>query len=386
MDVARLKICRVVTVPFCAYGLMRSQLEKTAECGHDVHLVCTPDAHWRYLEAIRGITLHPLLIKRPIAPVHDAAALWRLYWFFRGMNFDIVHSVTPKAGLLSAIAGGWAGVPIRLHTFTGQPWVELSGWKRQVTRLADKIIATRNTRVFADSASQIDFLTKEGICDAERISLIGAGSLSGVDCDRFNAAKWRPRVSEIKAGLGIPEAAKVIVFVGRITRDKGVAELVAAFEQVRQQMGEVYLVMAGPVESVTEAFSRTVAGHPFMRLPGFSPEPERYLAIADVFCLPSYREGFGLSVIEAAAMGVPAVASRVVGLVDAVVDGNTGILVPPKDAQSLAQALVKLLQDDTLRRQLGMAAAQRAAEVFDQNVINGAMVDEYRRLARVLQD
>jgi glycosyltransferase involved in cell wall biosynthesis len=216
----------------------------------------------------------------------------------------------------------------------------------------------------------------------DAVRVLGAGSLGGVDLARFDIDRLRPGIAALRAKLGFDAAAKVIVFIGRVTRDKGIGELVAAFLQLKNAA----LVLVGPLEPERDPLPpetlAEIGRHPGIRAVGYDPCPERYLALADVLCLPSYREGFGNVVIEAAALGVPCVGSRIVGLSDAVVDGETGVLVPAKNADALARALASVLQDDGRRRALGEAARRRAREAFDAEKLNAALLEEYAALTR----
>jgi glycosyltransferase involved in cell wall biosynthesis len=313
------------------------------------------------------------------------SALLRLFLVFRRRRFHIVHSTTPKAGLLCALAGWAAGVPIRLHTFTGQTWVGLSGPLRRLALGADRIIGALNTRCYADSESQCRFLVAEGIVPAARIGVIGQGSLAGVDLARFDPERWGPSDKEaLRQAIGLPEKSRVIVYVGRITRDKGIGELLEAFATLVADGYDADLLLVGPVDDEhggAEAFSLSrLAAQPRVYPLGYTDCPEQYLALADFLCLPSYREGFGTVVIEAAALGVPTVGSRIYGLMDAVVDGVTGMLVPPRDAVALADAMRRLLDAPERLAEMGRAARQRCRAEFDAEVVNRRLADEYERL------
>jgi glycosyltransferase involved in cell wall biosynthesis len=384
-----MRICRVTTVPFILLHHLKSQIDATVAAGHEVHLVSSPSSDFRDgIEddlQLKGMHFHAIEIPRKMSPLADLRALIALYMYFRQSEFDVVHSVTSKAGLLCAIAALAARVPIRLHTFSGQPWAGLSGPIRRISIACDWLVARLNTQCYADSESQRAFLISEGVADSGHIKILGAGSIAGVDLSRFAPGRFEKDM--IKAELSIPLDAQVIVFVGRITREKGIVELVTAFSQLSQKgFDNVFLLLIGPFESDThylpDATKNNLERNPRIRVLGYTDTPEKFLAAADLFCLPSYREGFGSVVIEAAAMGVPTVATRVVGLVDSVVDDETGLLIPPKDADALADALSCLLADSKLRKKLGMAAQLRACALFDSVAINRLALNEYTSLSR----
>ena len=273
-----------------------------------------------------------------------------------------------------------ARVPRRVHWFTGQVWATRTGLARRVLRGADRFLAAQATHVLADSGSQLAFLRAEGVIGPQVGNVLAEGSISGVDAARFRPdAEARTRV---RAELGIPAEALVYVFLGRLQPDKGVADLGAAFARVAGARTDVRLLVVGPDEAgVAGRLEAAVGAHrDRLHRVDFTPTPERFLAAADVFCLPSYREGFGTSVIEAAACGLPAVASRIYGLTDAVVDGETGLLHRPRDVDAIEAAMLRLAGDAALRERLGAAALARARDDFSGARVTAALLDWYRAI------
>ena len=381
-----MRICRAVTVPFTFETLLREQLRYLAEQGMDVTLVSSPGTILEEIGRSLHLSYHPVPMARKPEPWRDLLSLFALTKLFRHKRFDIVHSSTPKAGLLTALAGMLARVPVRVHTFTGQVWVGMGGLSRRIMRRCDWLMGHLDTHCYADSGSQREFLVNEGLIAASRISVLGAGSISGVDLERFNPEVFGgERASAPRRELGVSEQSLVILFVGRLTKDKGIRELVSAFRMLQIDGREVELILVGPFEPERDPLPREtlyeLSHNPHIHVVGFSRKPEKYMAIADVFCLPSYREGFGSVVIEAAAMGVPAVVSRVVGLVDAVVGGQTGLLVPPKEVDALRCVLTKMLSSPEIRHRMGRAARERAVRDFDCRIVNRLMIEEYKKLA-----
>jgi glycosyltransferase involved in cell wall biosynthesis len=381
-----MRICRVATVPFFLLHHLKSQICATVKAGHEVFLVTSPGPGINEVAQIPGISLKPIKIERGISLLADFRTLIALYLFFSKSHVDVVHSTTPKAGFLCALAGLLARVPIRLHTFTGQRWMELGGTLRWILKACDWLIVNLNTRCYADSESQRDFLIEQGIASPEKIKVLGAGSLAGVDLAKIERWHLLEHSLKLKTNLRIPENAKVITFVGRVTRDKGIAELVAAFDMVYKKNKNALLILVGPFEPerdpLPENLLAAIYSNPHIRVVGYDPEPEKYLAISDVLCLPSYREGFGNVVIEAAALGVPTVGTDIIGLKDSIVNQETGILVPPKHVVALATALSDLLADDGRRKQMGEAAKRRAVNLFDSVSVNSYVLHEYDVLFR----
>lgn len=379
-----MRICRIATIPFPFLNHLRNQIMATLNMGHEVTLVCSPDTEFEELKKLAGIRLHPLQIEREISPWADVKALMTLTLFFRRERFDVVHSMTQKAALLAAIAGRATGIPVRLHTFTGQPWLTRQGAVRWIAKACDRLMTRLNTQCYADSASQRDILIKERIGNSRQISVLGHGSLAGVDLKKFTPPADANKRKEVKKQLGIPETAQVITFIGRLNRDKGVNELFHAFKNLRDEGLDVTLIMVGPLEKERDPLPPNLIhelhNHPRVKLTGYSTVPELYLSVSELLCLPSYREGFGNVVIEAAAMGVPTVATRTVGLVDSVEDGKTGILVPPRDSRALTDAIKSLLTDEQKRLKMASEARSRAVELFDEKIVNSAALDEYEKL------
>jgi lipopolysaccharide/colanic/teichoic acid biosynthesis glycosyltransferase/glycosyltransferase involved in cell wall biosynthesis len=325
-------------------------------------------------------TLLPLPIERRVSPWRDLVALATLYRAFRSGHFDLVHSITPKAGLLAMTAACLARVAIRAHTFTGQVWATRRGPARLLLRAADTLVARLATVALADSPSQRDFLIREGVVSGAAIRVLGKGSVTGVDGTRFTPD---PLVREaIRTRLAIPSADVLLLFVGRLTTDKGVLDLATAFRAIAEERRDLHLLIVGPDESalrprIEEACGRHVVRLRFLE---FTRRPEDAMAAADVLCLPSYREGFGSVVVEAAACGLPAVASRIYGIVDAVEEDRTGLLHRPGDVSDLARQLRRLVADARLRKTLGAAARQRALAEFPVERLTAAQLALYAEL------
>lgn len=384
----RARIARISTVPFFVVTQLRRQIQDIATSGAEVTVITSAGPELDTIEWNEQLRHETIEIPRQFRPLQDVIALCRLTMAFSRTKFDIIHSTTPKAGLLAMLAGWLAGVPVRLHTFTGQTWVTLTGPMRHLARLADRLIGVFATHCYADSASQRDFLIANGIVPAHRIEVLGHGSLAGIDVSRFEAARLSPQQAGARRReMGIADGTRVVLFVGRICEDKGVGELLDAFDLVLQRGIAAQLLLLGPLDTRQPSLSaRSILARPCVRHIDFTPLPEYYMAIADVLALPSYREGFGTVIIEAASMGVPSVGSRIYGLSDAIVDGETGILVPPRDAQGLADALTRLLTDEAARSAMAAAGIERSRTCFDSETVSAAVLAEYDRFVQRTRD
>jgi len=371
------KVARVSTVVFFVDTQLHTQIQHVISSGAEVTIIASESSLNRGIDSCNYVSIE---IPRNINLAKDVVALFKLWRVFRSNKFQIVHSTTPKAGLLCAVAGKLAGIPIRLHTFTGQPWVTLKGTKRFLAKSADKVIGLLNSHCYTDSNSQAHFLIDQRIVSSTKLSVLGAGSIAGVDTSRFSSSRFNEdNRKAFKTELGIPLEAKVLLFVGRIVVDKGVVELVSAFDEIISQHPNVYLLMVGPLE-LTEA--ELGMGENFNLknktiFTGYTDIPEKYMSISDLLCIPSYREGFGTVVIEAAAMGLPAIGSNIYGLSDAIVDGNTGLLVEVKHIDKLRDTILYLLQNDAVCKKMGFAAQVRANTQFSNTVVNQLLVEEY---------
>jgi len=381
------RVARLSTVPFFILAQLATQIRSLGALGAKVSVVSSagPEVNDQDIVAREQWTV--IDIPRSFEPLRDLFSLVQLFLFFRRERTQIAHSTTPKAGLITAIAALLAGVPIRLHTFTGQPWVHLRGFKRKVVRGCDRLVGLLNTMCYADSPSQRDFLVAEGLLTPSSLRVLGCGSLAGVDIDRFSMENFPiERCDLFRDVLGIPLKAPVILFVGRITAEKGVREMLAAYGRLKTAGSKAHLIVVGEFDDeggLPGIIRREeLAVFEDVHVVGYTSSPESYMAIADVLCLPSYREGFGTVVIEAAAMGLPTVGAKIYGLTDAVIEGVSGLLVPPFDVAALEAALHRLLIDEDLRKTMGRAARHRALELFDCKIVNALLVDEYSSLLK----
>jgi len=372
------KVCFIATIPAALNSFMAGYIRASAK-DWPVKVISNPDG----AEILRELDAEfiPLSIERKPSPLSDLLALIQLVIVFRRERFGLIHSITPKAGLLSMLAGWLSGVPNRMHTFTGQVWATKRGWKRGVFKLFDRLIVLFATHVLLDSPSQRDFLVSEGILSQGKGIVIGHGSICGVDAHRFRPdAKVREAV---RTELNISLEQSVILFLGRLNREKGILDLAAAFAEIASKRSDVVLVLVGAEEDVSFESVQQICGvvdRERLRRVSFTPNPERYMAAADIFCLPSYREGFGQVIIEAGASGVPTVASHIYGVTDAVEDGKTGLLFPAGDIAALTQALLGIIENQELRQRMGVLARKRAIEFFSSEMFTAALLRLYETL------
>jgi lipopolysaccharide/colanic/teichoic acid biosynthesis glycosyltransferase/glycosyltransferase involved in cell wall biosynthesis len=332
--------------------------------GYRVMAVASPGALLDQFGRDEGIEVYPLEMPRRITPLGDLVAMLRLAWFFWKLRPDIVHGHTPKGGLLSMMAASLAGVRGRVYTMHGLPLETASGFKRTLLRWTERLSCALAGRVTCVSQSLRRRAAGLGIARAEDIEVLAAGTTNGVDGDR-RFAPWRVSQADAartRRALGIPTELRVLGFVGRIVRDKGVEDLLEAWKELREEFPDLQLAIVGPEEPhdpLSPEAQKLLRSDPRIRLTGYVESMPSAYAVMDIVTLPSYREGYPNVPLEAGAMERPVVATRVTGCVDAVVDGETGTLVPPRDPRALAEALRAYLNDPELRRKHGKAARQR---------------------------
>ena len=366
-------VCLTLTSPFVLSAFLQGHLSRLRQSF--AMAVCVNRSESDIpLAAPEGVEVQDVEIRRKISPWQDAAALWKLWTFYRQRRFNAVITVTPKAGLLGMLAARLAGIPVRVHWFTGQVWATRKGPMRAMLKRIDRFTAACATDVLADSPSQKDFLVCEGVVSDDKISVLGHGSISGVDTTRFRPdPEARQR---IRTELQIPGIAPCLVYVGRMSKEKGVPDLLAAFGQLRADFTDLHLILVGPDEEGLLTKS-TIPG---LHVVGYTKNAEAYMSAADIICLPSYREGFGSVLIEGAACGLPAVASRIYGVTDAIVENETGLLHAPGDIAALTDSLRRLVSDDDFRLRLGKKAYERALTSFEAGYLENLFSQFLERL------
>lgn len=374
----RRSICLVMTSTLVLNAFFQRHLESLADA-YRVTVCVGRDDGEPSSRIDKRVEILTMPIKRQVAPWSDWCSLWWLWRLFRDRRFDAVHSVTPKAGLLAMCAARLAGIPLRTHVFTGQVWATRTGIARRLYRTLDRVLDHCATNVHADSASQARFLEQQRVVKPGRLQVLASGSVCGVDIARFRP---EPLVrDQTRKALSIPDSAIVFLYLGRLNREKGLRELAQSFRRLASERDDSWLVLVGKDEGDIEPWYRqamsSTAAESRIRFVGLTQEPESFLNAADVLCLPSYREGFGNVVIEAAAVGVPAIGTQIYGVTDAIVDQVTGLLVPAKDASALYEAMRMLAGNNELRSHLATAARARAHRDFSAEVVTAAWRSYY---------
>lgn len=359
------KICIVVSTSMTVKAFLIKHIEKLSE-KFNVTVVTNSDIDLK-LEYNINCKTQKIGIDRKINLMSDIKNILSLYSFFKKEKFDLVLSVTPKAGLLTSIASFLCRTKIRLHFFTGQVWVTKKGLFRALLKNIDKLIATLNTNSLIDSPSQRNFLISENVVKQNKSKVLLSGSISGVDVDKFKANIDKKNELKVKYSLN---NEIVFMFIGRLNIDKGVLDLVSVFEKLFLNHDNIKLFLIGPdEENIEEKISDFLKNDNVIRI-DYVSNPQEILNISDVLVLPSYREGFGTIVIESAAMGIPCIASDIYGLKDAVVDNKTGYLHEVKNLDSMYNKYEFIITNRDKINELGNNAKDRVMKEFKDDLLS----------------
>lgn len=373
------KICFVVAIPLTAKAFLKDHIEALSK-KYEIYLVgnINSDAD------VDGLTLsgwHHVEIERGISLWCDMKAVWQTRRYFKRMQFDAVHSVTPKAGLVTALAGWVTGIKHRTHIFTGQVWATRKGLSRWLLKSLDKLIARLDNHILVDGRSQRTFLVSEGVLREGQAQVFADGSISGVNSDRF--VPDATARTEIRQKLGIGENVMVFIFLGRLNHDKGIGELYEAFNKLALEVDDVFLLLVGSDEegyiNKLGEYSNIVEGKNFHYY-GLTPHPETVLNAGDVYVLPTYREGFGSSVLEAACVGLPCICSDAYGVVDAYAENETGLRCHVGDSDSLYRCMKQMHDHPEMVRQMGERSRQRALTDFNGEKLTECWVKFYEEI------
>lgn len=379
---AKKKIAFVVAIPGSAESFLVNHFERLVN-EYDVTLIANfPDGYDRSFFTNMGVRCIYAPIERSINIKNDLKALLALRKIFKKEAFASVHSVTPKAGLLTAVASWMAGIKVRIHIYTGQVWATRKGVMRSLLKMMDKTIALFDNHILVDGESQRQFLIKEGVLKDNNSEVLAHGSICGVKLEKFNISA-DVRHSE-REKFGFKEDV-VYIFLGRLNHDKGIGELYEAFNRLVTECPNAKLLLYGTDEEGYEAKAaayKNLKRNENFFYPGLTRTPYDALQGGDVFVLPTWREGFGSSVIEAQALGLPVITSDAYGVCDASVPEVTGLRCKVDDAEGLYKCMKRYYEHPELRNKHGWAGRKRVFDLFGCKVVSQAWLDYYKRLIK----
>jgi glycosyltransferase involved in cell wall biosynthesis len=365
-----------------AVGFVQGQLQYFQNRGFDVTLV-RPERRkdeWEVPQP-EGISIVETPIERKIALLQDLTSLWRLWRTMRALKPAVTNVATPKAGLLGGFAAWLNRVPCRFYTLHGLRFETTKGLKRRLLICAEKLACFFADRVVCVSHSVREKAISYGLTSPRRAMVFGSGSCNGVDFSRFAPApETTSRAAKLRRQLGIPERAIVMTFIGRLTRDKGIPELMESFLQLDKQFDDLRLLLAGCFEDqdpLPASTRKCLGTHPHVIFAGPVKDTPAYYAMADIVVLPSHREGLPNVILEAKAAGKPVVGASVTGIVDVVADGETGLLFPAGDVSALTDALIRLVTDKALATKLAVSGQEQVKRDFQQEQIWEALHQAY---------
>jgi glycosyltransferase involved in cell wall biosynthesis len=368
-----------------ALGFLQGQPEYFQNSGFDVTVLC-PEKRSGEWEVARpdGVRVLEVPMEREISPMRDIRSAWHLWGILRSLRPTVTNVGTPKAGLLGGFAAWLTRVPCRFYTLHGLRFETTTGFKRKLLIYAERLACRFAHRVVCVSHSVRKKAIASGLVDRDRALIFGAGSCNGVDVARFAPTPQRMRrAADLRHQFRIPADAPVVLFVGRLTCDKGVAELMEAFLQLEIRFPKLRLLLVGSFEDgdpLPADIRQRLESHERVILAGPVNDPAPYYAVANVLVLPSHREGLPTVVLEGHAAGKPVIGAAATGIVDLLADGETGLLFPVGDVSALAEAIARLVDDKALARKLALAGQELVKRKFRQELIWAALRREYLKV------
>lgn len=378
-----MKVAVVSAVDTSMKILLFAQLKAAQKAGYEVYGICSKGSNWDFL-CEQGIKMHAVRIKRKISPFSDIAALWEMYKYFKKERIDIVHTHTPKCSLLGQLAARFAGVSIIINTIHGFYFHDnMDPFVKWFYIVMEWIAGKCSTMILSQNSEDMKTAIKLKICKSDKIKLLG----NGVDLSCFapNASSSEQR-QKLREKNGIPKDAVVVGIIGRLVQEKGFLELFEAMRAIMERNPAVWLQIIGAEEPEKPdrisgtTFGRYNIAERTVWLGEKDPcEIPGLLACCDIYTLPSWREGFPRSAIEASAMGLPVVATNIRGCRQVVDNGKTGLLVELHNIPALEEALCELIDNKDMRKQMGDAAFEKAQKEFNEQTICKIVLDTYRK-------
>lgn len=375
------KIIRITTVPMSLDKLIEGQMAFMSKQGYEVVGVSSPNRLLLKVGEKEDIRVKGINMTRKISPLKDIFSLVKLITFLKKEKPLIVHTHTPKAGLLGMMAAKLTNVPIRLHTVAGMPLLETTGIKKKILVFTEKLTYYCATYIYPNSYGLKAIISKKKYSKPEKVKVLGSGSSNGINTTYFNT-KVVSGIKELKKKLNINKDDIVFVFVGRLVKDKGINELVKSFNSLSLKYNNIKLLLVGPYEKELDPLNNdtieSIKSNNKIMSVGYQNDVRPYFSCSDVLVFPSYREGFPNVVMQAGAMGLPCIVSNINGCNEIIENNTNGLIIPSKDTNALYEAMEKVLLDKTLRLSLHKNARNLIVSRYEQSKMWQAILDEYK--------
>ena len=379
------KLIRTTTIPLSLDVLLKGQLQ-FLNAHYQVIAVSGDDALLHKVAQREQVQVLPIAMQRAISPINDLISLYKLYQCFKKEQPLIVHSITPKAGLLSMIAAYFAKVPIRMHTFTGLIFPSKKGFFKHLLIAMDRLLCVFATHIYPEGEGVKQQLIANNIT-TKPLNVLAYGNINGVDTAYFNSQNFSNQdTSQLKANLGIEKEDMVFVFVGRLVGDKGINELIAAFKKLtaNTQNATVKLVLVGPFETKLDPLHpetvNEIETNKAIITVGWQDDVRPYFAIADVLVFPSYREGFPNVVLQAGAMELPSIVTNISGCNEIIQNNKNGWIVPVKNTEALYEAMAYCIKNPKILNNMRRITREIITTKFEQKTVWNALLHEYQKL------
>jgi glycosyltransferase involved in cell wall biosynthesis len=374
------KILRTATVSVSLDVLLKGQLAFLSKY-YEVVAVSGQDSNLEEVAKREKVKTIAVNFQRQISPIKDLVSLIKLYRVLKNEKPYIVHSITPKAGLITMVAAYFAKVPIRIHTFTGLVFPSKNGFMKQLLLNLDRILCFFATHIYPEGEGVKNDLINNNVTK-KPLKVIANGSVNGIDTNYFNASVFsNAQNQELKNKLGISETDFIFVFVGRLVKDKGINELIAAFEFLQKEKSNVKLLLVGNFETnLDPLFPKTIAiikENPAIISVGFQDDVRPYFAISNVLVFPSYREGFPNVVLQAGAMGLASIVTNINGCNEIVSNKINGLIIPKENQLALYEAMKNIINDAFLLNQMQKNARQMIVSRYEQSMVWESILQEY---------
>lgn len=379
------KLIRITTIPISLEKLLSGQLQFMNNY-YNVIAVSSENENLEKLGASQNIETFSIEMTRQITPIKDIIAVIKLYFFLKKTKPFIVHTHTPKAGIVGMLASKLAKVPVRLHTVAGLPLLEATGFKRKILDFVEKLTYKYATKVYPNSFGLLDIINENNYCNSNKLKVIANGSSNGIDTSYFNPNLFsEDEKSKLRKELSIKKDDFVFIFVGRLVKDKGINELISAFNLLQSEVSNLKLLLVGNFEPDLDPLSDetldTMKKNDSIISVGFKMDVRPYFSISNTLVFPSYREGFPNVVMQAGAMNLPSIVSNINGCNEIISEGKNGLIIPLKDEKAIFEAMKKIT-NPSIYETMKSNARKVIVDNYEQEKVWNAILEEYRKFEK----